>query len=73
MGATKSILGRVFQIDNETGYIFRQGSRGAGTSPVSTVVAKEYGSDVFHYTVLTCTALQISISDDAGVAQYGGV
>ena len=73
MGATSSIRGRVLQVDNETGQIFRLNSRGNGTSPVSTVVAKEYGSDVFHYTVLTCTALQISISDDAGVAQYGGV
>jgi hypothetical protein len=39
----------------------------------STVVATEYGDASFHKTVLTCTALPLSIADDAGVAQYGGV
>lgn len=38
-----------------------------------TVVATEYGNDLFHRTVLVCTAVPISIADDAGVAQYGGV
>lgn len=33
----------------------------------------EYGDNVLHKTVLTCTALPLSIADDAGVAQYGGV
>lgn len=37
------------------------------------VVATEYGDNLSHRTVLTCTALPISIADDAGVAQYGGV
>lgn len=36
------------------------------------VVATEYGDDLIHKTVLTCTALPISVADDAGVAQYGG-
>lgn len=38
-----------------------------------TCVATEYGDNTFHKTLLTCTALPLSISDDAGVAQYGGV
>ena len=49
---------------------------GAGTVPAAVanyVVATEYGDGVVHKTVLTCTAVPISISDDAGVAQYGGV
>lgn len=47
------------------------GSVPAAVSPY--VVATEYGSNVMHKTVLTCTALPLSIADDAGVAQYGGV
>lgn len=38
-----------------------------------TCVATEYGDNAFHKTVLTCTNLPISLADDAGVAQYGGV
>ena len=41
-------------------------------TPTSSVVATEYGNDWFHATKLTITAKSISISDDAGVAQYGG-
>jgi hypothetical protein len=37
------------------------------------VVAAESGDNLIHKTVLTCTALPLSIADDAGVAQYGGV
>lgn len=48
----------------------------AGTVPAAvagTVVATEYGDNLLHRTVLTCTAVPISVSDDAGQAQYGGV
>lgn len=48
----------------------------AGSVPAAAapyVVATEYGNNVLHKTVLTCTALPLSIADDAGVAQYGGV
>lgn len=38
-----------------------------------TVVATEYGDSLVHKTVLTCTAVPISVADDPGVAQYGGV
>lgn len=37
------------------------------------VVATEYGDSLVHRTVLTCTAVPLSIADDAGVAQYGGI
>jgi len=45
----------------------------AGTKNGSTVSAAETSFGPFHQTVLTCTATPISIADDAGVAQYGGV
>lgn len=40
---------------------------------VATVVATEYGDSLMHRTVLTCTAVPLTVTDDAGVAQYGGV
>lgn len=45
---------------------------GVGAKNGSTVTATET-IPVIHKTVLTCVATPISISDDAGVAQYGGV
>lgn len=45
---------------------------GVGTANGATVVATEYGDGVIHKTVLTCTATPVTITDDAGVAQYGG-
>lgn len=47
-----------------------------GTVPAAVaayVVATETGDSLLHKTVLTCTALPVTISDDADVAQYGGV
>lgn len=47
---------------------------GAVPSAVAAyVVATETGDNLIHKTVLTCTALPLSVADDAGVAQYGGV
>ncbi len=43
-----------------------------GTKNGSTVTADE-NQPVIHTTVLTCVATPIAITDDAGVAQYGGV
>ena len=45
----------------------------AGTPNGSTVVAHEAGVGGVHKTTLVCSATPISVSDDAGVAQYGGV
>lgn len=39
--------------------------------PYISVVEK--GDGITNRTILTCTALPISVADDAGVAQYGGV
>lgn len=36
------------------------------------IVVTEEGDSLVHRTILTITALPISITDDAGVAQYGG-
>lgn len=46
---------------------------GLGAASAATIVATEAGDGVWHRTTLTCTATAITISDDAGVAQYGGV
>src|SRR5688572_13238439 len=77
MGTYVSEHGRVIGWDSETAQIMRPAVSGAtngnGTKNGSTVTAKEYGSDVLHKTILTCTATPITITDDAGVAQYGGV
>lgn len=43
-----------------------------GAKNGSTVTADE-NQPVVHSTVLTCTATPLAITDDAGVAQYGGV
>jgi hypothetical protein len=49
---------------------------GLGVIPAAVaayITATEYGDESFHKTVLTCVDLPLSIADDAGVAQYGGV
>ena len=73
MGAFKSILGRVIGVDNNTGQLIRGGVSNNGAKNGATVTVKEYGDEFSHRTVLTCTATPITITDDAGVAQYGGV
>jgi len=47
------------------------GNGAVGDSDYITV--EEYGNGVIHKTVLTCTALPISVADEAGQGQYGGV
>lgn len=49
------------------------GTATVGTANGTTVSAKEYGFGNFRTTVLTLTATPITITDDAGTAQYGGV
>lgn len=48
-------------------------SESVGASNGATVSAVERGNGILHKTILTCTATPVTISDDAGVAQYGGV
>jgi len=45
---------------------------GVGAKNGATVTAVEYGDGTMHRTVLTLAATPITITDDAGVAQYGG-
>lgn len=46
---------------------------GNGAKNGATVSALERGDGVVHQTVLTLAATPLTIADDAGVAQYGGV
>lgn len=74
MGQIVSLHGRALGFDAESGEIIRNGTRGQGGLPNgSTVKALNYGSPALTKTILTCTATPITVADDAGVAQYGGV
>lgn len=46
---------------------------GIGSSPSASVKAYHYGGPIVYQTRLECNQLSVTISDDAGVAQYGGV
>lgn len=46
---------------------------GAGAKASASLSVTEYGDGVLHKTVLETSGLTVTISDDAGVAQYGGV
>lgn len=46
---------------------------GTGGGTAATLSVAEYGDEVLHKTVITCRSLSITVADDAGVAQYGGV
>ncbi len=47
--------------------------QGKGTVPVNTVTAYEHGDSIVRKTVLECNALIVTITDQGGVVQYGGV
>jgi len=44
-----------------------------GLPASSTITAQELGVGYFRYTVLTCTATPITITDQSSTVQYGGV
>lgn len=46
---------------------------GVGSTPNANIVVYEYGDAAARKTVLELNQVTITISDDAGVAQYGGV
>lgn len=46
---------------------------GNGVKVGATVTVVEQGDGIWHKTIFTCTATPISVTDDAGQAQYGGV
>src|SRR5688500_152311 len=75
MGTFKSIHGKIFGIDSETGQIIQGGTLAAANNGVktgTTVKVAETGGPVLHRTVLTFTATPITLTDDAGAGQYGG-
>jgi len=45
---------------------------GVGAKNGATVSVAEQGDAILHRTVITCAATPVTITDDAGVAQYGG-
>jgi len=51
-----------------------QGKVGLIPAELSSYISQEdFGNGLIRRTKLTCTALPITVADDAGVAQYGGV
>ena len=46
---------------------------GVGAQNGATVAMADAGTGIWHRTTLTCTATPVTITDDSGVAQYGGV
>jgi len=60
-----------FAVKKDTGMVNRSIDLGAKNG--STVVAAEYGDGVVHKTILTCSATPLSLADEAGQGQYGGV
>jgi len=44
-----------------------------GVATIASVAPTEYQIGPLHKTVLTCVATPITITDDSGVAQYGGM
>lgn len=63
---------RRLEVFNDNG-LGISGSGVVNPSVANTVVASEFSNGVVNRTILTCTAVPISVADDAGVAQYGGV
>lgn len=68
---TKRDIGKTAIMYEEAGVL--KSTAGAGAKNGSTVVAEEIGDGLIHKTILTCTATPITISDEAGQGQYGGV
>ena len=78
MAGTTNIHGRRLSVDGSGNqYAFGRQltdiADNLGAKNGSTVTVVEKGNGVITKTILTCTATPVSISDDAGVAQYGGV
>lgn len=71
-GGNELVVANGGKITIEAGGVIET-SNGIGAKNGSTVVAAEYGNDVLHKTVLTCTATPLTFGDEAGQGQYGGV
>ncbi len=48
-------------------------SAGVGDAPGATTTVVEQGDGVFHKSIITLTSTPITLTDDAGVGQYGAV
>lgn len=46
---------------------------GVGAKNGASVVATEYGTEILHRTLLTCTATPLTFGDEADTGQFGGV
>lgn len=82
MAILRNVKGGVLGLDHSNNIILKDTSQvehqltninGAGAKNGTTVSVLEKGGGVINQTVLTLTATPITITDDAGVAQYGGV
>lgn len=71
-GGDELVVGSGGKITIESGGVIVTES-GIGAKNGSTVEVVEYGNDVFHKTVITCTATPLTFGDEAGQGQYGGV
>lgn len=71
-GVSQDIKKLFFKLLADTEADVTSSSTGAGTASGTGVVAAESGLGGFHKTVLTLTNTPVTITDDAGVAQYGG-
>lgn len=78
---TRQIRGRMFGLDKDGDLVSNTtaGNRqltdlaSVGAKNGATITVQEFGNGIVNKTVLTCAATPISILDDAGIAQYGGV
>lgn len=66
MRGLELLVGRITATDEST-------ISGVGAKNGATVTVSEEGNSVVHRTVLTLTATPITLTDEAGAGQYGGV
>jgi len=78
----QSLWGRIFGLDSDYNLVLRgrkltdfgsgASASNGGAPNGATIVASEFGNGVFNKTILTCTATPITVTDEAGVSQWGG-
>jgi len=67
------LSGESSKVYGSTSKVYADTPAGAGVKAGATVSVQEFGDGVWHKTVLTCVATPITIADEAGQGQYGGV
>lgn len=74
----KSLWGRIIGLDQNNDLVVNgrrvttSAAGGLGTANGTGVVATEEGTGVINRTILTCTATPITVTDEAGISQWGG-